>query len=94
MRLRKTCLRALTLVALLVTPPLATGPMPTEWPLERIIENLEERLRIEPDDALAHYNLGRAHAFAFALETSSLWVSDDRPHLANPATSRGPKSRT
>lgn len=47
---------------------------PTEWPLERIIANLEARLAEAPYDAEAHYVLGRAHAFAFALERSSLWT--------------------
>src|SRR5262249_4485757 len=80
---------ALSILVALAAPCLATGPQPTEWPLDRIIANLEERLRVAPDDSLAHYNLGRAHAFAFALERSSLWAVDERPHLADPSTDRG-----
>jgi hypothetical protein len=47
---------------------------PTEWPLERMVANLEARLTEAPDDIQARYNLGRAHAFAFALERSTLWA--------------------
>src|SRR5687767_553970 len=45
----------------------------SEWPLDRLIVNLEARA--SPKDAEAHYNLGRAHAFAFALERRSLWAT-------------------
>src|SRR5262245_15797719 len=55
----------------------------TDWPLDRIVSNLEQRLAAAPDDPQLHYNLGRAHGFAFALERSSLWTMDTRvgPHL-------------
>src|SRR5438045_1332657 len=58
---------------------LAMEPASTEWPLERIIANLQERLRESPQDAQTLYNLGRAHAFSFALKRSSLWVYDGAP---------------
>jgi len=45
-----------------------------DWPLERILENLNKRLAEDSTDAAAHYNLGRAYAFAFALERSTLLV--------------------
>ena len=80
MQLRKAWSGGVALVVLLVTPCLAHGPMPTEWPLERIIANLEGRLRVDPDDAQAHYSLGRAHGFAFALERTSLWATENRDH--------------
>ena len=51
----------------------------SDWPLERIVANLEQRLLSSPDDAQLHYNLGRAHGFAFALERSSLWATDHTP---------------
>lgn len=35
---------------------------------------LEARLAEGHVDGITHYNLGRAHAFAFALERSSLWA--------------------
>jgi hypothetical protein len=64
-----------------VTAARAMEAPDTDWPLERIVSNLEQRLLGSPDDHRLHYNLGRAHAFAFALERSSLWASDTQVGL-------------
>src|SRR5262245_29186148 len=74
--------------SMLVVPPLVHGTGPTEWPLERIVGNLEKGLASDPGDAAAHYSLGRAHAFAFALKRSSLfvyasWEGSQRPKIAD-----------
>ena len=45
---------------------------PSDWPVERFVRNLEARLAAAPEDADAHYTLGRVHAFAFALERATL----------------------
>src|SRR5262245_52767988 len=69
-------------VLLLGSPPAkARPPNYSDWPLERIISNLEDRLATAPDDSLHHYNLGRAHGFAFAMERSSLWIAESRDNL-------------
>ena len=71
--------RALSLVSaglfvlLATATSLAKEASPTEWPLDRIITNLEAKVREAPNYGFAHYNLGRAHAFAFALKSSALW---------------------
>jgi hypothetical protein len=54
------------------SPPM--GLSGTEWPLERILENLNKRLAEKPDDAGTYYALGRTYAFAFGLERTSLLV--------------------
>lgn len=56
------------------TSPLPKEGLPTEWPLTRIVENLTRHLAEHPEDAAAHYNLGRASAFAFALDRSTVCV--------------------
>src|SRR5262245_33783512 len=68
-------------LGLLATPCLVHGPEPTEWPLDRIVANLEARLAQSPDDAYAHYCLGRAYGFAFALERSSLLLYEQQRGL-------------
>jgi len=55
--------------------PMEIGP--SDWPVERFVRNLEARLRDAPEDPGAHYTLGRVHAFAFALERSSLFGGGD-----------------
>ena len=47
------CIGVLALAVTTVTPCMATGPQPTNWPLDHIIANLQERLRIAPDDSRA-----------------------------------------
>lgn len=42
------------------------GPMPPDVPLERIEENVRAFLAAHPDDANAHYVLGRVYAIAYA----------------------------
>lgn len=78
MQLSQIRFAVLPLLLLLATPCLAHGPLPTDWPLARIIGNLEARLAASPQDAKAHYSLGRAHAFAFALHRSSLLVFEQQ----------------
>src|SRR5215831_11641150 len=48
-------------------------PIPiTDAPLDRVIANLESKLRDNPDDADVHYQLGRAHALAYSTKRSSI----------------------
>ena len=52
--------------------------LPTAWPVERMVANLERTASENPDDAQAHYELGRIHALAFTLEANELgiWMSE------------------
>jgi hypothetical protein len=65
------------LIVLLLAGAAWPRPMevaPSEWPLDRIVENLERVVKETPNDGEAHYYLGRALGFAFALERSTLWT--------------------
>jgi hypothetical protein len=57
---------------------------PSNVPVERLLENTRDYLRRRPDDAQAHYVLGRLHSMAFALGKEELQV----------ASSPGPLDRT
>jgi len=52
--------------------------LPTAWPVERMVANLERTASENPDDAQAHYELGRIHSLAFTLEANELgiWMSE------------------
>ncbi|MFM9994651.1 MAG: hypothetical protein ACKVU4_02495 [Phycisphaerales bacterium] len=41
------------------------GIIPRDTPIERVVENLEARIAEHPEDAEAHYILGRAHALVY-----------------------------
>ena len=58
--------------------------LPTAWPVERMVTNLERTANENPDDAQAHYELGRVHALAFTLEANELgmWMTDPPRPLA------------
>ncbi len=86
-------------------PPQPKEARPSEWPLERFVQNLDARLAAAPEDADAHYTLGRVHAFAFALERTTLlgggseeftWLKDldaQREHVPLPAPPMEPDER-
>jgi len=61
-------------LAVLAMPGRSRYAGPTDWPLDRLIANLVAQLAEHPFDAPARYQLGRAHAFAFALERTTLRV--------------------
>ncbi|NOT30438.1 MAG: hypothetical protein HOP15_08325 [Planctomycetes bacterium] len=74
----------LRIVSLLAFIVVAGAPLPrpreasaSDWPVERFVRNLEARLAVAPTDPAAHYTLGRVHAFAFALERSTLLGGGD-----------------
>jgi hypothetical protein len=72
-RLRASPLALLALVSLVTTVKAYWGwAQPTDWPVERLIENLERQLAERPGDVDLHYNLGRVHSYAFAFETEVL----------------------
>src|SRR5262245_43979806 len=68
--------RGLALVLFMTMPCWAHGPVSTDWPVERVAANLEERLKSSPEDASLHYQLGRTLAFAFALERQRFSSAD------------------
>src|SRR5262245_55648472 len=74
-------LLVLLLVGFSAPPPMQVSP--SEWPLDRLVANLESIVKASPDDGAAHYHLGRALGFAFALERSSLWALWERAELVS-----------
>ncbi len=60
------------------------GVIPESTPVDRIIQNLEARLKDKPDDAEMHYRLGRTHGLAFELKTDtvSVWNRQDPTEIA------------
>ncbi len=81
-RLRAHCILACvaTSALLLHFAPLARAFWlgPSEWPVERLVRNVEARLVEHPDDLDLLYTLGRIHALAFTLESNALAVKDSR----------------
>src|SRR5690242_13021861 len=49
--------------------------LPTDWPVERLIENVTRQLAEHPGDVDLEYNLGRIHGYAFVFETEVLGTS-------------------
>lgn len=88
MKLNRSRIAPLSILLVLVgAAHIAAAAMwvePSDWPVERLIQNLERFLAEHPDDADATYNLGRIHGYAFALETNSLgaWAAnEDQPPM-------------
>ncbi|HMN41600.1 MAG TPA: hypothetical protein PKE29_12200 [Phycisphaerales bacterium] len=79
---------AITASVLLVvfgtSPAFGHGVIPEATPVDRIIQNLEARLKDKPDDAEMHYRLGRTHGLAFELKTDtvSVWNRQDPTEIA------------
>src|SRR5262245_50744531 len=79
-----SCLRSCPLLGLLVivagvgAPMLAFAryarPDIEKVPVERLVKNLEERIKQKPDDAEAVFNLARVHAMAYALKSDTAEV--------------------
>lgn len=64
---------AVVALAILAAPAGADfGPMPPDVPLERIEENVKAFLETHPDDANAHYVLGRVYAIAYATDAEAI----------------------
>lgn len=61
---------------------------PDPVPVDRIVENIEAHLEEHPDDALAHFNLARAHSLAFRMRTNALraWEDQRDGGYLNPAS--------
>lgn len=55
---------AILLGAFGLRPAPATMRQPTNWPVERMLENVGRYLEHHPEAAEAHYCLGRIHAYA------------------------------
>jgi hypothetical protein len=53
-------------------------------PLDRVVANLDKFLKDHPDDAEAHYRLGRAHTMALETKTESVLAFGNEEH-ARPA---------
>ena len=51
---------------------LGHGAIPASVPIERIIENIARRLEADPNDAHAHYVLGRSHALVYETGNKSV----------------------
>ena len=48
---------------------------PSNWPIERMLANVERYVARHPEAAEAHYCLGRIHSYAFVFESAQLAVS-------------------
>lgn len=66
---------------------LGHGIIPRDTPVDRIVKNVEARLAKNPDDAEAHYVLGRAHALVFERKSNEVltfeWGEDQLPEPAS-----------
>ena len=64
---------------LLATAAWAEWALPTDWPVARLVRNLERALERRPDDGTTLYALGRLHAYAFTFASDSVAVFRDAP---------------
>ncbi|MCC6677840.1 MAG: hypothetical protein IT436_11900 [Phycisphaerales bacterium] len=84
----------MTALAGLASPASATGVIPEGTPIERIIQNVEARLKEHPDDAEAFYVLGRAHSLVLQTKNASLLAWNRRDSgLIEPAAAGWQKHR-
>lgn len=67
-------LGATTIAAIATGPAAGHWAMPTGVPVERVVRNVEAYLEEHPDDAEAHYLLGRVHGYAFTFTTTQVGV--------------------
>ena len=66
---------AILLGAFGLRPAPATLRQPTDWPVERLLENVGRYVASHPEAAEAHYCLGRIHTYAFVFETARVAVN-------------------
>ena len=79
--------RSLTFLTLALALSLAARPFtplphwaePTTWPVERMVANLTRIATENPEDAKAHFELGRVHSLAFTLEAKELGIWHEEP---------------
>ena len=67
----------------LIQTPLAHGIVPRDVPVDRLVENLTQYSKENPNDAEGYYRLGRVHTLA--LETKSEFVIAYEEKVARPA---------
>jgi hypothetical protein len=69
------------LLAGLLQSPFGLWVAPIELPLERLLRNVEDHIKKNPNDAQGYYVLGRLHSLAFAKETKTIaaYQDDKRP---------------
>lgn len=58
------------------------GVIPEHTPIDRLVTNLEAKLKEEPDDANLHYTLGRLHGLAFERHATSVAVYDRKGEIS------------
>jgi hypothetical protein len=71
---------------------LGHGMIPRDVPIDRIIKNIDARLAANPNDAHAHYVLGRAHGLAFETKNNNIYAFE-RGENPEPASAGWQKNR-
>lgn len=61
--------------------PVPLWAMPNTMPVERVIANLNRQIEVNPDDATAFMNLGRAHSYVYQIGADSLAVGLKGAHV-------------
>ncbi len=62
---------------------------PTDAPVDRVIQNLKERVQANPDDPAAYYTLARAHYLAFYTKLTIIPIYNRTPRAERGAQRRG-----
>lgn len=99
MRTKRSMRAALTLLAVVgcaAGMAAGHGMIPRDTPIDRIISNVQERVKEHPNDAHAYYILGRAHALAFEHKNNNVyaWERTDGYRRYEPAASGWQRQRS
>ena len=81
----KTNLLLLAMVFALLVPQAADAryirPQLEATPVDRLVKNLSEAIKVKPKDVQLRFNLARVHAMAYALKTDQTQIRKGKEHL-------------
>ncbi len=82
MPIRQSVLASVLISGVLIAiPAVAKWSMGTEMPVERLIKNTNDYIKLHPKDATGYYTLGRIQSAAFAMHTDKLHsYNGDKPN--------------
>lgn len=83
----------ITGIALSIGAP-AIFILPTDAPVERLVQNLSKHLADHPQDGEAYYSLARTHALAFSMQQRTIVVYDANGPVPMPADDRRQETTT